>query len=466
MAEETTTTTTTEEPKAPAEFRVPPYRREDYLTSPEAERGLTSEQMFGSDPEGVTDKKLDEVLGTSDEIVIRTAETDGSVRELDSKGLRSAVKAQAVEQAKAAQEAKDAPPEQEAAGEVEERDPPPEEAEAAPEPEAEAAPEGAEPEKPKKPGKRRLRKDARYRAMEAQLAAKNAELEEYKKAAAAPPPASAGVGEAPKPEDYDDDDKFVEAVQAWGAERDAARDAAHAERHRLAQQAAQQAGDKGVALAVAQDFKAITDERYTAAERAKNNRALEAITSKALPGHGRGKLPVTRYLIDQRAKLEHQGAFEDGAKTSGEVMADMFGEPAVVAAMEDATGNGHILAAIATLDDPMPVIRYLASPEGKTTVEDLDRLSARAPSAVAARVAKLSRRSLPSGPAGPGEPARVDAEQEPRAYRPGNSPRAAARTNPRPGPGDVRPEREDLGDLDPNLQALFDDHVQGRRRSA
>ena len=450
----------------PEPAHVPPFHRDDYLSSPESERGLTAAEMFGrEDPENIDEKKIDAVLGKPGDIVIRNSEQDGSVREIDGKGLREGVKAEAKAAAEAAR-AEPEEPEAEVAGEAEDLTPTPEE-EAA-EDEAQRVP-GGEPEKPKK-GKHRQRKDARYRAIEAKNAALEARIAEYEKAAAAPAPASAGVGEAPRPEDYDDDDKFLEAVQQWGAERDAARDAAHAERHRLAQQQAKQAGDKGVVAAAAADFNAIAAERFTKAQRAKANRALDAIDSKALPGHGMGQLPVTKYMLyDVRAKAEANGAFSDDAKSTGEVMADLYAEPKLVAAMEDLTGNGHILSAVGMLDDPLPVIRYLTSPEGKTTVEDLDRLSARAPAAVAARVAKLSHRSLPSGPAGPGEPANMENEDEPRAYRPGNSPRAAARTQPRPpgAPGEWNSrEHPDYGDLNPELSRMFDEHARGRRHSA
>ena len=435
----------------PEEYRVAPYRKEDFVSSSASDRGKTASELFGHDPEAVDDKAMDALLGTSDEVVIRTAGVDGDVREVSGKQLRAATK-EAVKAgvAKAGQEA---------AGEQEPEDPPPDEAKAdepAPEPEAaakpETEPEGDEPKK--EPSKRQRRRDARYRAMEARAVAAEAKIAEYEKLQSAPAPAEAAAAdEIPKAADYDDDDKHAEAVKAWADQRLQARDAAHAERVRLAATAGAAADGKALSTAAARDFNAIAEELYTPAQRAATNAELAKIESKALPGNAVGSLPVTRFMVDRRAEIEAAGGFGDDSKTTGEFMADMYSDPKIVAAMENLTGNGHILAGLAGLDDPLPVIRYLSSDEGKTKVDDLNRLSAARPEAVAARVVQIAHQALLNGAAAPGEPARVEPEIT-RAPRPGNSPRAAARTQA--SARKPAPNRADYGDLDPDLQAQLD----------
>lgn len=461
MADTEKTTTTEPEPQRPEEYRVPPYRREDYLTSPENDRGKTAAELFGPDPEGVDDKAMDALMGPSDEIVIRTSEPDGGVRETTGKQLRAAAKDAAKAEVEAAskppaeQEAAEEP-EAAAAGEQEPEDPPPAETAAPPEPEAEAKDAAGEEKtdaEPKEPTKRQRRRDARYRAMEAKAAAAEARVRELEKLREQPAPAPTAVDDLPKAADFDDDEAHARAVQAWVDQKNQAIHAVQQERARQAELAGRTAEDNALNVQAAREFHAISSERFTAAQREKNNAAVSAITSKAIPGHAAGKLPVSSFMFGRRAKLDSMGVLGDDAKSTGEVMADMFAEPKTLAKFEDLTGNGHILAGLASLDDPLPVIRYLTSEEGKTKVDDLDRLSAAHPEAVAARVVTLAHQALSNGAAAPGEPAQVEPEIS-KAPRPGNSPRAAARTQASSQSDPAN--RADYGGLDPDLQAFFD----------
>ena len=431
-------------------FRVPPFTEKDFVRNPMHQHGLRPDEIFGKDPSNLSEDELDAIVGPSSRLRIRDMNDDGTVTEHTGKELRQAVRDGKFSppEPPAAEE-----PEAEAAGEQETEDPPPDEAAPEePEPEAEAKPEEepeADAEPKKQPTRRHRRREARYRAKEAENAALRAKLAEYERMHQAPAPEAAAVDDIPKAADFDDDDDHAAAVRDWHARQIAAHDAAYAERHRQARAAGDGADERALDRAVRAEFAQVTKERFTPAQIRKNNAAVQAITSKALGGNA-GSVPVANFMARRRAQLDAAGVLSEDAKSTGEVMADLYGEPKTLAAFEDLTGNGHILAGLATLDDPLPVVRYLVSEEGKTKVEDLDRLSATRPEAVAARVVTIAHQALSNGAAAPGEPAQVAPEIS-QAPRPGTSPRAASRTAHRPDPPAAA-----AGGLDPLLQREFD----------
>ena len=451
--------TTQETPAAPPPNHLH-FRDSDFIASTGDERGLTAEQMFGKDADDVTDEKIAGVFGDADGIVMRTAEGDGSITEKTGLDVKKAAKAAARKAVTPKEEEKPVEGEQEAQQGEEQEQAAAEEGEAGEEPkEAVGEKAGDEDEKEaaeeaeKKPSKHRQRKDQRYRQMEAAKLAAEARAKAAEDQLAALQQAQQPEDEfadMPKAGDFDDDDKHHEAVKAWAKERLERRDAAQAERARLAQTAAQQQTQAGRREALAQEFKAVAAGRFTPEQTAMLNQRAQAVQSKF--GGAPGSMPMSNFAMERRKEMEDAAALGENAKPTAEVMADLYEDPDTLQAFENLTSNGHVLAALGALDDPVPVIRYLASEEGKASAEDLHRLAAVRPEAVAVRAAALAGRAL-QAPKNGGEPAQAEPETT-RAPRPGNSPRAAAMPA-------AKPHKPPASGLDPLFQRLYEEAAGG-----
>ena len=289
----------------------------------------------------------------------------------------------------------------------------------------------------------RERRAARYAAMEAENAALRARLaaaEDHRRAD--PKPADEpkpDYSTMPKLSDADSDEAYQASVKKWMDEQFAARGLAEQQAREKSRQAAEEAdrraaatGDDMRAKQLDERFGAALNTRFTAEQRAGLQPKLAAVRSKFAADPEANPRPIAKYVLDQRAALEAAGHLGDAARDVADVFADLYGAPEKLSALENLTDDATVLQGLASLDDPIPVVEYLASDEGKAEAEDLVAVARSNPSLAFRKLTVMEGKlgagagALQGRPEGGREPTQPAGPETTSAPPPGHSPRGAA----------------------------------------
>lgn len=272
-----------------------------------------------------------------------------------------------------------------------------------------------------------MRKDRRYRALEAEVHSLRAQMEARNRPANAADPAI-DYTQMPKADAYDTDEAHQAAVRTWFEEQRVngrrAVEAAHADRDN-------EAASAGVLARQQANQQAFNDElqaREIPAERMDELRGKHRAIRSRFARQGGQPKPMSTYFLDCRDFHERTGALAEDAKGSAEVFGDLFENPAAAETLENLTDRAELLKGIAALDDPVPVVVHLGTAEGKGDLQSLEDLAIRNPEALPMRLYRMAGGRLNSSAQAERETAEAGPETS-RTPAPGNSPRAASRAS-------------------------------------
>ena len=399
------------------------HLREDDVFSSRATEA-TAEEIFGENPEKLTDSDLDGLVGSKD-VVVHTIDREGAESQQTGEQLREAVKTGERKLSRAEEPAEAEPA-----------------AEKGPEEKAEAA-EGA-----KEPEKKEPRSDRRYRTMEAQLAearAKVRALEVTSEREVVPAVPKVDYDKMPKSEDFEDDESHREATRKWVDEQVKSRETkylAEMRAHRTrARETSAMESEKARAQTLADACADEVGRRWSKDEIAAKAAENAKVKSNFKRGTGGDPLPMVSYLIGRRGDVDAAGALGDDAMSAPQLMAEIFDDPDKVEAFENATEDSVVLSAMAAVDNPIPLALHFRTDEGRKEVAKLEAL-AKGPNAsmVMSRVAAMAGGAGLSGGSGRGGDAdRVVTQHVSETPRPASSPRAGVAAgssgSPRPSMG-------------------------------
>ena len=405
-------------------------------------------------PDELSEQDVEKMFGLETdrmEVAVRDAEGEVHTKKLgdakrEFKGRHEAARAAAKKAAEAeAEGSTEAEPEAAPAAEAEK--PEAEAAEAASAGGEEKGEEKADAEAEEKPEEkkagetRRQKKKERYRQKNAEAARMRVENEALRAEVAAlknrrPPDDPTDYSTMPKPDAFDDDESYQEAVKKWTQDQ-IGQYRFQREKEAVAREEKSSAErDQAVFRDLQGRCRESVFGRGEGAEAAATavlNRVVSPFAGPREPGKPWDAHPVTTRMTRYRDDLERRGLAPADGRTAPEVYADFVHDPETFQWMESATANTALIDAMASLDNPYAVAKHLRqSSEGKAAVEDLERLASASPARAALRLAQIEARVRLNG--GAPEAPRESVEPEvSNAPAPGGSPAARSR-NPAPSP--------------------------------